>query len=304
MKMVKNSVELEGMKRCHVRDGVATCQFLYWLEARVKSGMVVPQKKAAEQLEKFQRKQDLFDSCSFKTICLSGPNSSITHYNPTNNKDYSIDQHHICFIDAGAHYRDGTTDQARTFHLGTPSTLHKQAFTLILKSYIALQTSVFPDGTNACTLDSLAKQPLWKAGLDTHTGLSHAVGSSTCVIQGPFGISSTMRKHDVSMREGMVVSIEPGYYEKGKFGMRFENLVEVVTAETKYNFERTKFLTFRPLTLLPIQRDLIVKEVLTEVEVKWVDEYHKRVSEMVSEEMRKRGLEREMLWLQQQTRPL
>lgn len=177
-KAVKNEVELAGMRACHIRDGAALSEYLAWLENElVNKKTTLDEVDAADKLEQIRSKHDLFAGLSFDTISSTGPNGAVIHYKPEKGSCAIIDPSAIYLCDSGAQYLDGTTDVTRTFHFGKPTELEKKAFTLVLKGLISIDTAVFPKGTSGFALDALARQHLWKEGLDYLHGTGHGVGS-------------------------------------------------------------------------------------------------------------------------------
>lgn len=177
-KAVKNEVEIQGMRACHVRDGAALTEYFAWLENElVNKKMILDEVDAADKLEQIRSKNDLFAGLSFDTISSTGPNAAVIHYKPEKGSCSIIDPNAVYLCDSGAQYLDGTTDVTRTYHFGTPTAQEKKAFTLTLKGLIALDSAVFPKGTSGFALDVLARQFLWKEGLDYLHGTGHGVGS-------------------------------------------------------------------------------------------------------------------------------
>uniref|UniRef100_A0A8B9BP53 Xaa-Pro aminopeptidase 1 n=1 Tax=Anser brachyrhynchus TaxID=132585 RepID=A0A8B9BP53_9AVES len=247
-KAVKNTSETEGMRRAHVPKGTVT------------------EIIAADKAEEFRSQQKDFVELSFATISSTGPNGAIIHYKPVPETNRTLSVNEIYLLDSGAQYKDGTTDVTRTMHFGTPSAYEKECFTYVLKGHIAVSAAIFPNGTKGHLLDSFARSALWDCGLDYLHGTGHGVGSFLNVHEGPCGISYKTFA-DEPLEAGMIVSDEPGYYEDGSFGIRIENVVLVIPAETKYNFKNRGSLTFEPLTLVPIQTKMIDVSLLTQKEV-------------------------------------
>uniref|UniRef100_U3JI13 Xaa-Pro aminopeptidase 1 n=1 Tax=Ficedula albicollis TaxID=59894 RepID=U3JI13_FICAL len=275
-KAVKNTAETEGMRRAHIKDAVALCELFNWLEKEVPKGTVT-EILAADKAEEFRRPV------------------------PETNRTLSVNE--IYLLDSGAQYKDGTTDVTRTMHFGTPSAYEKECFTYVLKGHIAVSAAIFPNGTKGHLLDSFARSALWDCGLDYLHGTGHGVGSFLNVHEGPCGISYKTFA-DEPLEAGMIVSDEPGYYEDGSFGIRIENVVLVIPAETKYNFKNRGSLTFEPLTLVPIQTKMIDVNLLTEKECNWVNEYHQRCREVVGAELERQGRHEALRWLLRETEPL
>lgn len=177
-KAIKNKTELEGMRACHIRDGAALTEYFAWLENElINKKSTLDEVDAADKLEQVRSKHDLFAGLSFDTISSTGPNGAVIHYKPEKGSCSIIDPNAIYLCDSGAQYYDGTTDVTRTFHFGKPTDLEKKAFTLVLKGFIALDCAVFPKGTSGFALDVLARQFLWKEGLDYLHGTGHGIGS-------------------------------------------------------------------------------------------------------------------------------
>ena len=210
---------------------------------------------------------------SFDTISAAGPNGAITHYRVTEASNRTLEAGCLYLVDSGGQYLDATTDVTRTVAIGEPSTEMRRHFTLVLKGHIALARALFPAGTNGAQLDGLARRPLWQAGLDYDHGTGHGVGSFLCVHEGPARIAKTGM---VTLKPGMILSNEPGYYRSGAYGIRIENLEVVVPRGTPAGGER-ELLGFESLTRVPIDRRLILPELLDADERIWLNNYHARV---------------------------
>jgi Xaa-Pro aminopeptidase len=276
-KACKNPLEIEGMRKAHIRDGAAMARFLCWFEREATGGHLT-EIAAAEQLEGFRRATGCLSDVSFDTISGSGPNGAIVHYRVTRSTNRTIGKDEMFLIDSGAQYPDGTTDITRTLIVGTPTAEMKDRFTRVLKGHVALATARFPDGTIGMQLDSFARRPLWEAGLDYDHGTGHGVGSYLSVHEGPQNISK--RPVGQALKPGMICSNEPGFYKTGGFGIRIENLV-VVTEAKDVGGER-KMMEFETITLAPIDVNLVEPSLLTEGERTWLNAYHARVREMIA----------------------
>ncbi|GAB0192043.1 xaa-Pro aminopeptidase 1 [Grus japonensis] len=301
-KAVKNASETEGMRRAHIKDAVALCELFNWLEKEVPKGTVT-EIIAADKAEEFRSQQKDFVELSFATISSTGPNGAIIHYKPVPETNRTLSVNEIYLLDSGAQYKDGTTDVTRTMHFGTPSAYEKECFTYVLKGHIAVSAAIFPNGTKGHLLDSFARSALWDCGLDYLHGTGHGVGSFLNVHEGPCGISYKTFA-DEPLEAGMIVSDEPGYYEDGSFGIRIENVVLVIPAETKYNFKNRGSLTFEPLTLVPIQTKMIDVNLLTQKECNWVNDYHQKCREVIGAELERQGRHEALQWLIRETEPL
>jgi Xaa-Pro aminopeptidase len=276
MKAVKNHIEIEGSRTAHVRDGAAMARFLYWFEQEAPKGRLT-EIDATAALESFRRDTGALKDISFPTIAGAGPNGAIVHYRVTRTTNRTINNGDLFLIDSGAQYEDGTTDITRTLIVGEPATEMRDRFTRVLKGHIAIATAVFPEGASGAQLDTLARAPLWQAGLDFDHGTGHGVGSYLSVHEGPARIS---KLGTVPLRRGMILSNEPGYYKTAEYGIRIENLVLVIAEPTPPNGEKP-LNAFETLTLAPIERRLIDVKMLNEKERAWLDSYHERVRDVI-----------------------
>lgn len=271
MKAIKNDVEVEGMRNCHVRDGVALVQYFAWLENEVLNKRKVTEISGAKKLEEFRKTKENFKGLSFGTISGSGPNGSIIHYSPSNETDRDITDQEMYLCDSGAQYLDGTTDVTRTWHFGTPTEYEKECFTLVLKGQMQMGSLIFPNKVKGRSLDSLARKFLWDYGLDYNHGTGHGIGSFLNVHEGPMGIGTRDYPDDPGLQVNMFLSNEPGYYEDNKFGIRIEDIVHIVNAtNAPNNFMGRGALTFHTVTLCPIHTKLIKVDLLTEADRKSV----------------------------------
>ena len=293
-KAVKNQAELKGFRAAHKRDALAMIKFLRWLETAVPAGGL-SELNAAARLGEFRAEAPEYIGPSFETISGYGPHGAIVHYRVNAESDIPLKSEGIYLVDSGGQYEDGTTDITRTMALGTPTAMHTKAYTAVLQGHLQLFRSIFPEGTNGYQLDVLARAPVWAAGLNYGHGTGHGVGAALCVHEGPFSVSP--RKNMTPLAEGHVLSIEPGYYKTDDFGMRVENLAEVVEVEQN---ESGCFLGFKPLTLCPYARQLIDKNMLNPAEMAQIDDYHKTVLDALSGELD----EAHRAWLTQACRPL
>jgi Xaa-Pro aminopeptidase len=255
-----------------VRDGAAVSRFLAWLDRAVAEGSV-DEITAVRELEASRAATQQLKEISFDTISGSGPNGAIVHYRVTEATNRKLRQGELFLLDSGAQYLDGTTDITRTIAIGTPSPAMREHFTLVLKGHIAIATARFPKGTRGIDLDPFARHALWQRGLDYDHGTGHGVGAYLSVHEGPQSIS---RAGMAVLEPGMIISNEPGYYKEGAYGIRIENLVLVTPLEKPDGGER-EMMGFETLTLVPIDRRLITKELLTKDELGWINAYHARV---------------------------
>ena len=297
-KACKNAVEVDGMRRAHLRDGVAEVRFLAWLDGEVAAGRLHTEGELSDRLLAFRAEGDLFQGTSFDTISAAGGNAAMCHYNHLNAQGESrLERDSVYLVDSGGQYLDGTTDITRTVAIGKPSRELQRHFTLVLKGHIALGRAVFPAGTNGTQLDILARQFLLREGLDYDHGTGHGVGAYLCVHEGPQRIGKWDNNYALS--PGMVVSNEPGYYKAGAYGMRCENLVVVRESKT-VNGDGRAMLEFETLTLAPFDTRLIDIDLLTGDELDWLDSYHAQVRERIAPHLEGSDL----VWLEQATRPI
>lgn len=294
---VKNETEIEGFRACHIRDGAALASYFAWLEERLNKGESITESQAADELESCRQKLEHFRGLSFTTISSTGPNGAIIHYSPDPKTCPAIDPKQIYLCDSGAQFTDGTTDVTRTWHFGQPQADEIRAFTRVLQGHIAIDRAVFPQGTTGYLLDPLARRPLWGEGLDFKHGVGHGVGHFLNVHEGPQGIGTRAVFNDTSLKDGMVISNEPGYYKDGSWGIRIENLVVVRKAKTENNFGGKEYLRFEHLTLCPIQISLIDRSLLTQDEKDWLKDYHAEVLAKVGPLLEKAGDQRGQKWL-------
>ncbi|GJL62759.1 MAG: Xaa-Pro aminopeptidase [Nitrospirales bacterium] len=295
-KACKNMVEIQGARNAHIRDGVALCRFLAWLNRESLSGKVT-ELDAAKYLDTCRQQSDLWQDMSFPTISGAGANGAIIHYRSTPESNARLDSGTLYLVDSGAQYLDGTTDVTRTVAIGTPTAEHRDRYTRVLKGHIALATARFPKGTTGSQLDVLARTSLWEAGLDYDHGTGHGVGSYLGVHEGPQRISKA--GGSIALHPGMIVSNEPGYYKAGAYGIRIESLVLVIPCADVVGAERELY-AFETLTLAPFDRSLIERTLLHDEEIAWINAYHARVFEVVCSIVD----DETVAWLRDATNPL
>ena len=293
LKAVKNPVELENMRRTHIKDGVAVTRFMHWAKTHAKEGYTEMQ--AADVLEGFRKEQEGYMYPSFETIAGYGPHGAIVHYSATPETDIPVKPEGLLLVDSGGQYMGGTTDITRTIALGPLTKEEKQSFTIVLESMLALLTFRFPKGCAGFNLDAIARAPFWSRGMDYNHGTGHGVGYMLSVHEGPNGIrwQRRVKSEDAELVPGMITSDEPGIYIEGKYGVRHENLTECVEADSRY-------LEFRPITFAPIDLDAIDEDTLTEAARRQLNAYHREVYTRLAPHMR----EEELVWLREYTREI
>jgi len=277
MKAVKNAKQIEGFKAAHVRDGVAMVKFLKWLGEAVPKGGVT-EISAADQLRAFRAEAKEFKDLSFDTISGYAGNGSIIHYSVDEESNTKLKPKGMYLIDSGGQYPDGTTDITRTVALSKPSKRMKECFTRVLNGTIDCIMTPFPAGTTGRRIEISARRQLWLAGLDYAHGTGHGVGQYLGVHEGPHSLKDLDTPPVV---EGNLFSIEPGYYENGKFGIRCENLAFVVKDEKLSNEDRTWF-RFDDITLCPFDVELVEVKLMTVAQRTWLNSYHKQVFKTLS----------------------
>ncbi|KQR93262.1 Xaa-Pro aminopeptidase [Chryseobacterium sp. Leaf180] len=270
MKAQKNKTELEGFRKVMVRDGVAMVKFLYWLK-HTAGKEPLTEYSIGEKLRDFRAEGENFVGESFGSIVGYRDNGAIMHYSAKKEGSKEVTNVDTILVDSGGQYLEGTTDITRTFALGTPSEEFKRNSTLVLKGLIQLSMVKFPKGTRGVQLDAIARLPLWMEGKDYNHGTGHGVGSFMNVHEGPQNIRKDMNPQELMV--GMVCSNEPGFYVEGEYGIRHENLIAVKEA-AKTDFGT--FYEFETLTFCPFFKDTIVKELLSEEEIKWLNDYHQQ----------------------------
>lgn len=291
LKAIRNEQEIAGIHAAMQRDGVALVKFLKWLEEAVPSGKET-ELSVDRKLHEFRAAQPLYMGESFDTIAGYKEHGAIVHYSATPESDVPLQPKGFLLLDSGAQYLDGTTDITRTIALGELTEEEKTDYTLILKGHIALAMAKFPVGTRGAQLDVLARMPIWKYGMNFLHGTGHGVGHFLSVHEGPQSIR--MNENPVVLQPGMVTSNEPGVYKAGSHGIRTENLT-LVCKDKEGMFG--DYLKFETITLCPICKKRIVKEMLTNEEIEWLNNYHQIVYEKLSPNLN----EEEKVWLQEAT---
>lgn len=294
LKAIRNEQEIAGIHHAMQRDGVALVKFLKWLEASVLSGKET-ELSVDRKLHEFRAAQPLYMGESFDTIAGYKEHGAIVHYSATKESDVTLQSKGFLLLDSGAQYLDGTTDITRTIALGELTEEEKTDYTLILKGHIALAMAKFPAGTRGAQLDVLARMPIWSHGMNFLHGTGHGVGHFLSVHEGPQSIR--MNENPIVLQPGMVTSNEPGVYKAGSHGIRTENLTLVCKDKEGMFGEYFKFET---ITLCPICKKGIIKEMLTAEEVKWFNDYHQTVYKKLSPSLN----EEEKKWLLEATKAI
>lgn len=295
MKAIKNEAEIRGYRSAMLKDGIALVKFLRWLKPAVEAGDQT-EISIDKKLTSLRAEQPLFRDISFDTIAGYGAHGAIVHYEATPETDIPLEPHGLLLLDSGAQYQDGTTDITRTIALGPVSDYEKHIYTLVLKGHIQLEICKFPSGASGTQMDILAREAMWREGLNYLHGTGHGVGSYLSVHEGPHQFR--LEWVPAPFLENMTVTDEPGIYLAGQFGVRIENTLLISHYK---DTEFGKFLQFESLTLCPIDTTPIVKEELLPEEVAWLNEYHQRVYDVLAPHL---DDEEDKKWLRQATMPI
>lgn len=294
MKAVKNDAEIAGYRNAMLRDGVAMVKFLKWLKPAVEAGGQT-EISIDRQLTAFRAEQPLFRGISFDTIAGYNAHGAIVHYEATADTDIPLEPNGLLLLDSGAQYEDGTTDITRTIALGPVTDEMRRVYTLVLKGHIQLELAKFPDEASGTQLDALAREAMWREGMNFLHGTGHGVGSYLNVHEGPHQIR--MEYMPAPLKAGMTVTDEPGLYLEGKFGVRHENTLLIRSyMSTAFG----DFLQMESLTLCPFDTDPIIKEMLLPEEVDWLNQYHRHVFDVLAPRLD----EEERSWLENATKEI
>ena len=293
-KAIKNRTEISGFHNAMIRDGIAMVKFLMWLEKSVKNGDQT-ETSIDRQLYKYRSEMEYFQGISFDTIAGYQEHGAIVHYEATEESASTLKPEGLLLLDSGAQYLDGTTDITRTIPLGPISDAQKKDYTLVLKGFIQLAMAEFPDGTCGTQLDVLARIAMWKEGVNYGHGTGHGVGHFLNVHEGPHQIR--MNHMPAILKLGMTVTNEPGIYRSGQYGIRTENTMLIIPGkETEFG----TFYKFEQLTLCPISKNPIIKEMLSHEEISWLNNYHATVYDKLSPYL----TSEENAWLKAMTSPI
>jgi Xaa-Pro aminopeptidase len=294
LKGIKNETEIENLKCCETRDGVAMVKFIKWLKTSVDKEEIT-EISADEKLVSFRKQQELFVGPSFDTIAGYKDHAAMMHYKANKETQYTLKNEGFFLVDSGGQYLNGTIDTTRTIALGSLTEEEITDFTLVLQGFIALSCAKFLHGATGSNLDILARQPIWEQGLDYKCGTGHGVGFFLNVHEGPQGFSQV--PNNVKLEKGMIITNEPGIYKAGKHGIRTENIMLVVENEKT---EFGQFMKFEAITYCPIDLAGINKDMLTEKEKQWLNNYHKDVYAKLAPHLD----EEERAWLKEETREI
>lgn len=294
-KAVKNDFEMDGMRRCHIEDGVAVEKFFYWIEKCLAAGREISEWDASVKLDSLRAESPAYRGESFETISAFGPGAALPHYVTPREGAPILREEGLFLCDSGGQYDYGTTDITRTMPLGECSELEKEDYTLVMKSHIDLAMAVFPAGTSGCQLDAIAREPLWAAKRNFGHGTGHGVGFFLGVHEGPHDLRQNFNK--VPFQPGMVITDEPGIYREGMHGVRHENMLEIVDAgESEFG----SWLAFKPLTWCHYDTSALKRELMTAAEIKWLNDYNESVYRTLKDLLPPEVAQ----WLRKKTLPL
>ncbi len=297
LKSRKSEAEAIHVREAMARDGAAMCAFYAWFE-RALGHETITELTIDEKLTAARAEQPGFVGLSFSTIAGFNANGAMPHYRATPQSHAVIEGDGLLLIDSGGQYLGGTTDITRVWPIGQVNDAQRRDYTLVLKGTIGLSRTRFPRGTLSPMLDAIARAPLWEHGLDYGHGTGHGVGYFLNVHEGPQSISKALPEPQMAMEAGMITSIEPGLYRPGQWGIRIENLVLNVAADTPSEFG--EFLDFETLTLCPIDTRCIERSLLRADEIDWLNRYHAHVREVLAPRVSGDAL----AWLNERTRAL
>ena len=289
LKSVKNKTEISGFRQAHLHDGIAVCRFLCWLDHNRKP---ISEWQIVEKLRSFRQRQPLFYADSFATIAGSGANAAVIHYQPTPEHNDLLTKNSVLLLDSGAQYFNGTTDITRTIAIGRPAKEIIRNYTIVLKAHIALASLTFPANVAGQKMDTVCRSVMWRSHMDYAHGTGHGVGHFLNVHESPNNFS--WQGSPQPLQAGNVTSIEPGYYKAGCYGIRIENLMYVAP------IKNSDMMKFEFLTLVPLDKRLIDKYLLTGEERTWINKYHQTVYRKISPHLDNR----EKQWLQKVCSPL
>lgn len=295
LKSIKNETEIKGFRNAVVKDGIALTRFFIWLEEQLAAGEKITERIASAKLTSLRAEQPQYIMDSFSTISSYGAHGAIVHYSPTPETDAQLLPEGLYLLDSGGQYLDGTTDITRTIALGEPTEQMKKDFTRVLKGTISLAKCKFPEGVRGSQIDVLARKALWDVGINYMHGTGHGIGHCLNVHEGPQSIR--MDENPTVLREGMIISDEPGIYRTGEYGIRTENMI-LVREDSVTEFGR--FLTFDTLTLCFIDTNLVIPSMLSARELTWLNNYHQTVFELLSPHLN----EKEAAWLKEKTKEI
>lgn len=302
LKAMKNPVEIAGMEVAHIRDAAAMCEFLDYLETRIGEGDMWSELDVAKIINNIRFEQNFSLGNSFETIVAFGSNGALPHYEPTPATNSLIFTNSTLVVDSGGQYYDGTTDVTRTLHFGTPTKEQINAYTRVLMGSIQLSSLVFPPNMKSSVADVMARAPLWEVGLDYMHGTGHGIGTFLGVHESPISMHYNSRSKDQHLKAGYFLSNEPGFYSEGEFGVRLENILEVIPKPWLLHYTGQSFLGFKDVTLVPYEPKLIDTALLSVHHKRWLNEYNTRIRELVGKELKEKNKMSAFYWMMEKTK--
>lgn len=300
MKAQKNDVERAGMRMAHIKDGAAMCDVMSYLEERFARGEKWTELGIKREVDRSRKAQDDSQGLSFNTIVAFGPHASLPYYAPSNVTDIEVTDQSTLVIDSGGQYLDGTTDVTRTYHFGEPTEEERKAYTSVLAGIIKLSTLKFPENIWPSEIDALSRSPVWGEMSDYPHATGHGIGSYLSVHESPIDISYAAQQK-YHFKEGYFFSNEPGYYKSGVYGIRLENVLEVIDTGKKHP-SGSKFLALKEITLVPYEPKLIDRTLLSAQEKRWLNDYNAKIRELVGEELKRQSNMPAFYWMMNKTR--
>ena len=295
LKAIKDHNEIENIRNAHIKDGAAMVYSLFWINQNIGKE-VITEVSFGNKLSEFRSRQPHFKGDSFHPIVGFGSHGAIVHYHATRQSDVAINPDNLLLIDSGGQYLDGTTDLTRTIAIGSASQKQKEDFTICLKGHIALATAIFPEGTMGYSLDAITRKPLWDKEINYGHGTGHGIGYFLSVHEGPMSIRTEFNSEPI--REGHLLSNEPGIYRTNEYGVRIEN---VLFCKRHSSSCFGNFLSFETISFCPVDKNLIICELLSNEEINWINHYHETVFRKISPLIKDLEV---LAWLKEQCAPL
>ena len=290
----KNATEMKHLRECLVRDGAALVKTYVWIYDQLRTGAPLSEWTVYQKLEEMRAREDDFAHVSFESIVGYNGTGALNHYTVTEENDVEIHPEGVLLIDSGGTFLSGTTDTTRVIPMGKIHAGHKTDYTLVFKSFLKLMRAKFPQGTTGAQLDGICREPMWQHGRTYKHGTGHGVGFGLEVHEGPQNISGISAE---KMEKGMVSTVEPGIYRPDEYGIRLENMVFTIDAESNAFGD---FYQFENLTFCPFNPDLFDLDLLTDDELNWLNDYHREVLERLTPHLE----EPEVEWLRHECREL
>lgn len=294
-KALKNPIQQQCIRACHIRDGSAMIEFLAWLDKQKPDSLT--ELEIVQSIRQFRQSHAEFRDDSFNAIVGSGPNGAIVHYRVNHKSNRQCNQTDLLLIDSGAHYIDGTTDITRTITLGHTTEQQRADYTMVLKALIRLSIANWPEGTKSMGLDAITRYHHWQNGKDYEHGTGHGVGQFMDVHESPYMIS---KRSETSIPANILTSIEPGYYRTGEYGIRLENLALSKEVESTNHCSGLNFIQFETITFVPFDNRMIDPSKMEKSEIAWLNSYHAKVLEIYHPNISQRAQN----WLVRSCEPL